>query len=320
MIHFVVTGEHRYTMQRMLSGGYGKLPFHAAQVNYANLFGAESIPTGTWIFQDIERLFPWELMRAAMIASRLEQRGARVLNHPARACARYELQRRLYTSGINAFETFRGDEMRMPTRWPVFLRLDHNHQSPNPTLYQNEEELRAGLEKYNRQHAIPLSQLLIVEYCSEQAADGLWRKYAAYRIGDEIIHHHIIRQDSWVAKEGNPDMVIDAQGIEDMRFQERDYIHSEGDPHGTLPAFKLGSLEFGRMDYNLVGGKLQVYEINTNPVIGEAKPEGDKYPALPRDKLHRHANLKIIQALKRLDTRPAAQIDIRKINASRVRP
>lgn len=319
MINFVVTLDHRYPMERMLGGEYGVLPFEWRQVNYGNLFEAGEIDSGTWIFQDIERLVEWERLRAARIATELEKSGARVLNHPVRACGRYELQRRLFTQGINRFQTFRGDEMRMPTSWPVFIRFEHDHKSPNPTLFYNPEQLNAALAAMVSQ-SIPLGALLIVEYCGEQGADGLWRKYAAYRVGDEIIHHHLVREDSWVAKNGNPDLQFDEDAWRALRTEERDYVESEGDPHQLMRSFHIGSLEFGRMDYNLVGGEPQIYEINTNPVIGEARPEGDKVPDVPRDKLHRRANHKIIEALRRLDSAPGARVRIGDINTMPKRP
>lgn len=319
MIHFVVTRDHRYPMVRMLRGEYGVLPFEWEQVNYGNLFESNEIETGTWIFQDIERLVEWERLRAARIATVLEKAGARVLNHPVRACGRYELQRRLFTQGVNRFQTFRGDEMRIPGNWPVFIRFEHDHKSPNPTLIYNLEQLNAALEGMVRQ-SIPLGALLIVEYCGEQGADGLWRKYAAYRVGDEIIHHHLVREDNWVAKNGNPDLQLDDDAWRALRIEERDYIESEGDPHQLMRGFSIGSLEFGRMDYNLVGGEPQIYEINTNPVIGEALPEGDKVPAMPRKQLHRQANKKIIEALRRLDSAPGALVRIVGINSMPKRP
>lgn len=319
MIHFVVTRDHMYPMARMLGGEYGNLSFQWKQFSYEELFEAEEIVTGTWIFQDIERLVEWERLRAAKIASALVQAGARILNHPSLSAGRYELQRRLFARGINAFQVFRSDEHRPPTRWPVFVRFEHDHRSPDARLIHDIGQLRTVLNRYVQQ-SIPLSSLLIVEYYGEQGDDELWRKYAAYRVGDEIVHHHMIRQDSWLAKHGNSDLPIDEAAWKRLRIEERDYLESQDDPHRLMRGFQVGALEFGRVDYNLVGGVAQIYEINTNPVIGEAQPEGDKCPDIPRAQLHRRANARIIDALGRIDTTAARRVRIGSINKAPKRP
>jgi hypothetical protein len=39
----------------------------------------------------------------------------------------------------------------------------------------------------------------------------------------------------------------------------------------VLPAFERGHVEYGRADFSLVGGRPQVYEINTNPSFGRLR-------------------------------------------------
>jgi len=319
MIHFVVTKHHRYAMQKMFEGKMGRLPFEWKQWSYEKLLSCRKIQAGTWIFQDIERLTAAERMRASKIAARLELNAARVINHPAHASSRYELQRKLFKAGINKFEVYRADEHRTPNRWPVFIRYEANHRSPNPNLIYSVDELNNVLANYIADN-IPLSNLLIVEYCGEPGSDGLWRKYSAYRVGNEIIHHHIVRQDSWVAKYGNPSLQFDDETWIRLRTEEKNFVMQQHDPLNLKKAFDEGGLEFGRADFNFVNGKVQIYEINTNPTLGVSESQQEKFPAMPREPTIRHANDRIIKSLSQLDTHNKTKISIADINYIKALP
>ena len=39
-------------------------------------------------------------------------------------------------------------------------------------------------------------------------------------------------------------------------------------------AFALAGIDFGRADYGVVGGRVQIYEINTNPSLPGNRPNG----------------------------------------------
>lgn len=300
MIHFVVTRDHRYTLGKLLSGKLGRLDFEHRLWTYERLLRKRIIPGGTWIFQDIERLSHHEKSLTARIANTLTDAGARVLNPPAKACARYELLRRLARAGVNDFNVYRADEQVVPRRWPVFIRFENNHFSPDPKLLPDAESLAAELDDYQAR-SVPLSTLLIIEYCGEQNDQNLWRKYSAFRIGDEIIHHHIVHERHWVAKfgktmEGIPDYILERN-----RMTERQFVENGGDPHGLLRIFQLGGLEFGRADFGFVESRPQIYEINTNPTLGAISADDDPCPQLPREPLIRAANQRVIAALGRLD-------------------
>ena len=300
MIHFVVTRDHRYTLGKLLSGKLGRLDFEHRLWTYERLLRKRTIPGGTWIFQDIERLSHHEKSLTARIANTLTDAGARVLNHPAKACARYELLRRLARAGVNDFNAYRADEQVVPQRWPVFIRFENNHFSPDPKLLPDTESLAAELGDYQAR-SVPLSTLLIIEYCGEQNDQNLWRKYSAFRIGDEIIHHHIVHERHWVAKfgktmEGIPDYILERN-----RMTERQFVESSGDPHGLLRIFQLGGLEFGRADFGFVESRPQIYEINTNPTLGAISADDDPCPQLPREPVIRAANHRLIAALGQLD-------------------
>ncbi len=309
MIHFVVTRDHCYTLGKLFSGKLGQLDFEHRLWSYESLLRKRTIPGGTWIFQDIERLSHHEKSLAARIASTLIDAGARVLNHPAKACARYELLRRLASAGVNDFNVYRADEQVVPQRWPVFIRFENNHFSPDPKLLPDPESLAAELCAY-QSRAVPLSTLLIIEYCGEKNEHSLWRKYSAFRIGDEIIHHHIVHERHWVAKFGKSMEGIPNYILERGRMAERQFVETDTDPFQLLRIFQLGGLEFGRADFGFVEGRPQVYEINTNPTLGVISADDDPCPQLPREPVIRAANHRLIAALGRLDQAVGGSIRI----------
>lgn len=313
MINFVVTKDHRYTLKKLLNGDLGQLRFKHKLWTYESLLKSRAVKTGTWIFQDIERLNFAERMQASQIASRLESHGSKILNHPAKASARYELQRKLFNAGINSFQSYRADEHRDPAQWPVFIRFENNHRSPNSTLYHNQNELKKALEEYASQ-AVPLSALLIIEYCGEQKYDNLWWKYSSFRVGSEVINHHIVREDSWVAKYGNPNTSYEDDVWLKIRQEEKAFVDGIDDKMNLMGAFEVGGIEFGRMDFGIVKSRPAVYEINTNPSFGVIDSKKDRFPIFPREPIIRAANQKIVDALQREDLKGGVKVNIADIN------
>ena len=319
MINFVTTKDHQYTLRKMLDGKLGRLTFKWRLWSYESLFRKFRVNTGTWIFQDIERLSEVELLKACRIASRLEDAGADVINHPVKVASRYELQRKLFNAGLNKFEVFRADEHRIPGKWPVFIRFENNHKSPNPKLIYSIDDLDQSLASYQASN-IPLKSLLVVEYYGAPNIDGLWRKFSAFRVGDDIVHHHIVTQDSWVAKYGNPKLEFDDESMRRIRLAEKDFIMVTGDPFNLLNAFKLGGIEFGRADFNFINGEAQIYEINTNPTLGTADSVQEKFAEIPRAPIIQYANNRIVQSLGKLDSRNITKVSISDINYFRSLP
>jgi len=64
----------------------------------------------------------------------------------------------------------------------------------------------------------------------------------------------------WVTKK--PDVVSDATVEEERDFLQR-FPHREQ----IEEVFRVGGVEYGRVDYGVKDGRVQVWEINTNPVV-----------------------------------------------------
>jgi hypothetical protein len=225
------------------------------------LFRPGQVPRATYVFTDLDRLPLWRVRQAAMIYRQLREGGARVLNDPARVPSRFGLLRGLYRRGINSFNAYRVEEGLIPQRWPVFLRSEGEHTAPLSGLMQDWDQVRRAVDAAVTNGA-PVTSLLLVEYAAEPVAPGLFRKLSVFRIGDTYFAAHCVHEGSWLVKYG-------AKGIASPElYQDELRLIRENPFEAALkPAFELARIEYGRADFGLVDGKVEIYEINTNPHV-----------------------------------------------------
>ncbi len=223
-----------------------------------------AVPEGSlYAFTDLEILASWETELVTALARRLaDTPGARVLNHPERTLTRCELLRALREAGINSYGVARLDEGAppRPVRWPVYTRDDRSHDDGSMSdLLDTREELDQHLAELSAK-GIDLGHRSLVEYAGAPGEDGLFRKYAAMRLGDAIVPCHIFFGREWIVKHS---AVFD----ESTAREELAYI--EDNPHEDVlrQAFDLAGIEYGRVDYGVVDGRVEIWEINTNPYV-----------------------------------------------------
>jgi hypothetical protein len=86
MISYLVTPEHRYTIDVYL-GEWGRaLRSRMRVLPYTRLAYQRRFARGTYLFSDLERLSAVELAAAAALADALLAAGALVLNHRPASC------------------------------------------------------------------------------------------------------------------------------------------------------------------------------------------------------------------------------------------
>ena len=221
---------------------------------------AEPAAGSVFAFTDLEILRGWEHEPVTRLADRLERRDARLFNHPARSRTRLELLQALHRAGINSFSVEQVGSSPAPARWPVYVRDDRSHDDGAMSdLLAGPDELRSHLAELERDGIDP-SARSIVEYAGSPGEDGLFRKYAAMRLGDAIVPCHIFFGRDWIVKHSQ---VFD----ESTAREELEYI--ETNPHEEVlrRAFELAEIEYGRADYGVVDGRVEIWEINTNPYV-----------------------------------------------------
>jgi hypothetical protein len=289
VIVFVARIGHSYTLKALQAGDLG---LTVRLINYRDLLEAKSLPRATYIFTDLDRIPLYWLRLAARIWRDLRDAGLRVLNDPARVLSRYGLLRRLHNAGFNGFNAYRVEDEVMPARWPAFLRCEGDHLGPVSDLVETPAAMRQAIDRAVAD-GMPLASLLIVEYAAEERIPGMFRKYGCFRVGAARFAHTCVDDGQWIAKIGRPDLTPPELYAEEHRIV-RD------DPWGAAlaPAFDIAGVDYGRADFGLVGGRPQLYEINTNPdIVFE-----DEHPVALRHRSYDLFRDNYLAALRAIDT------------------
>jgi hypothetical protein len=292
VIVLLATRRHAYTVGRFLETPWGREAAGELRVlTYERARWKRAFPPGTYIFADIERLGPRATRRAAALYDRLASDPGRyrVLNHPARTWRRYRLLRTLHERGTNDFTVHRLGEADGRLRYPVFLRRENDHGGNRTPLLDDAVQLAEAAASVRR------GSTLVTEFL-DTSVDGVFRKYAAFRIGPEIVARHLFFGTRWMVK------YSDVSGEE---YDAEEFAYVRDNPHRERLAeiFELAQVDYGRIDYALLDGRIQVWEINTNPMLASERSlrNAARRPA------HDLALGRILRALRALETRDVAR-------------
>lgn len=288
MIVFLTTQIHTDTVASLVDGSYGAALPELKSLPYEAVLLADTLPRATYVFSDIERLSLWEKILAAELHRKLQNDGCRCLNDPAQVMTRYSLLRALHHAGINPFRVWRLDDAILagmleadpPTRsrwrrapaprppnFPVFLRTDADHDRPLTDPLPTRASLADAVARLGDQ-GVPLSGVMIIEYCSEPLADGVWGKFGTFRIGDMISVDHAVIERNWCVRTGT----VGIATAEMFEWEHR-AVATNAYAAALKPAFAVGGIEYGRADHATVGGRQVIYEINTNPFVASLAPQ-----------------------------------------------
>jgi hypothetical protein len=267
LIVYLLTRLARHTLGRSLQYFPDELRQRIRIRSYGSILAARELPVATYIFSDVERMRPEAKIQAARIWLALEQSGrpVRLLNHPIRAMRRPELLRSLYERGINSFNAYPARRPPATMRYPVFLRGAYDHDGPRTDLIHDRATLEAEIARLEAS-GLPRELALIVEFCDTKDADGLYRKYDAF-IGDgEIFPTEKYFSSRWILKWGN-NRVFDGIPVDPAALTHEELIHARDNRHRDqlLRACAPTHIGYGRIDYALLGDRVQVWEINSNP-------------------------------------------------------
>ena len=302
MIFYVTRAGHSYTMWRFLRG-YGRRKLSFVQpIYYEKLFSSHRIPVGHYVFTDFDRMSQYEIQYAAEIARALKAHDPRIriLNDPASVHERYAMLRELRRAGINDFDVTRLEGGDRPTTFPVFIRCEDDNKKPDTELLHSAEEVEAAIEDM-RGKGVPLKRRIAVGYAAEPSADGDFRKYGMIMIGQHAIPQHVLRSPDWYVKRH--------RSRNDAEFHKERLRFFNEVPHREtlLEVMRLARMDYGRIDYGIVGGRVQVYEINSNPKMG-----GWQIPENPDARQRRDGLQKAVaDALKEIEAAPTSGGTIR---------
>lgn len=297
MIHYLCYRRHSYTINKYLEFWGGDLNSRIRVLDYESLRTTRSLSAGTYLFSDIERLNPADERVAVRIWQALRDSGkpVRLVNHPTRSMRRYELLRTLKETGINSFDVIRLTEARMPARYPVFVRPElHLMGVRNLPLIRDEPALFQQLNEI-LENGETRENTIITEFSDTADAEGRYRKFSAFFIADEVIPRHISVNRNWLVK-------APGKSLDSRELQEEEWNYVNENPHREEleKVFRLARIDYGRIDYAVGDHGIEVWEINTNPNMGnlESKPKRDD----PRWRVHEMFSERLNDAFRRLDS------------------
>jgi hypothetical protein len=312
MIIFITTPGHEYALKPLVQGRFTVALPRIMVSNYDIILRRDRLPRATYVFADLERLTPWEQELAIDLYRMIAATGLRCLNDPARIKLRYELLRSLYREGQNSFNVHLAVDRPRPTRFPVFLRREFDHDGAIGELLPDQAALDAQL-RHLRQHGAVLRGMLVVEWHAAPIAPGIWRKFGTFRIGDAVHVDHADMGDHWIVKEN-----IKGVASEAIYAEERDAVADNRYADALRPVFNLAGIEYGRADHGHADGRNVVYEINTNPLYPEPVPQ----PSTLRDEAKAIARARLAQLFFRIDSAEGLPVQLtptERVRSERVR-
>lgn len=267
MIVYLVTEQNKFTVEAYLREWMPALADRVRIMAYEELVNCAALPVATYIFSDVERLGPASTEMAIRLWDTLARSGHGVclLNHPREAMRRHELLKMLADRGQNRFRAYRLGDARENMKFPVFLRIGNDHNGPATSLLKNHKELREAI-LVQRLRWADTREILAIEFRDTADASGMYRKYSAYTVRGQIIPRHVFFSRHWVLK--SADLLSGEQAAEQMAYL-RDNPHREQ----LREIFSAARIDYGRIDYSLLDGRIQVWEINTNPTIIHPKSD-----------------------------------------------
>lgn len=259
MIYFVTRFHAPAGVPRILAGLRRDLRT-IRLISYEELFHTRKAPIGHYIFTHQDGLSTFECEIAVGIARSLQQAdpNIRILNAPGQVLERVPLLRHLQKQGMNRYSVTRLDDGSRPESYPVFVRCEDYHLGTDTELLHTQGELEDALAELRTQGKV-LKGRIAVEFCAKRTNNGHYRKYGAFNINGSIIPQHILDCDHWMVKSSGRHRSVASAA------EELEYIRSNPHRDYLAEVFKIANIDYGRVDYGIVDGQLQIYEINTNP-------------------------------------------------------
>lgn len=272
MIHILAPERKIPLFQEYFDHWGREVSFRVRMHRYEQLPDRLFLEPGVWIFSDLDELDPAVLALVEKVHDGLVSGGVPVLNDPRRVLRRKKLLEALYRQGLNCFRAAGLDGDLASLRLPVFVRQASDHLGPRTPLIHTRRELDRWIGTLVAWGA-PAHDLLVVEFLDTASASGEYRKYAAFVLGGRILPRSVNRSRDWMVKHDSTDFTLE--------FQEEELAYVEENPHREALAevVEVAGIDYGRVDYAVLDGRVQTWEINLCPTIGRgARPSSRERP------------------------------------------
>lgn len=250
---------------------------HLTPVSYESLRRKRHFPPGAYIFTDIELLHGDLKRHAVDIHDRLAAAPGdyRLFNDPAQSLSRFPLLRTLWEQRLNDFNVYRALDDLSSVSFPVFLRRTDDHRGPQSELLNDRRALRARLERLAHSGE-DLAHWLVTEFCNVRDQDGLYHKYSAFRVGAHILPRHLFFGKDWMLKHTPKELPAE------ILTRERAYLAENPYADQVLSVFETARISYGRIDFGILNGRVQTWEVNSNPMVCTRRQFGND----PRRDIH----------------------------------
>lgn len=311
MIYFIAPADQIWIIHNLTDRLDEDVRPSVRPISYHDFYKSLDIVEGTVVFTGLGVLTDVQKEIAMEIADQLTRSDLnfRVMNHPQKALGRFDLLTELHTKGLNSFRAYRLSEISLDEpNFPVFIREEHNHTGTVSDLINDPDSLNNAItEVQNR--GFKIESLLAVEYLDTSDETGLFRKYSVQKFGDKIIPRYLSLDYQWMVKE-NSALPDGRELYTDERVQEEVQFMLENPHEEKLrEIFETAGINFGRIDYSLLNGEIQTWEINTLPTFGSYPGTKKRNPKRKkRDESKRIFYDLLSQAVRELIYDPAEKV------------
>ncbi|MBX2969085.1 MAG: hypothetical protein KF803_06920 [Cyclobacteriaceae bacterium] len=319
MIYFLTTRRNSKQIRNFLRAGGAHFENRLTVIFYENLERLRSLKAGSFIFSDFDLLTPAQREVVKRIFDQLKNRypELKLYNNPNHVLLRYDLLKRMRALGINKFDVVRATETFGHLRFPLFIREADRHTGPLTPLLHAEEEVNHHL-RLLKALGYSLYDLLIIEYVDASSTDGMFIKMSGFVLGDSVMPRYLNYSPTWMVKS----TVYPNDELMKQRQQEVEaYMRTNPHRQWLQQVFKEANITYGRADYALVNGELQLWEINLNPAFVRPPRDPDKDPSEQRFMRHEFYK-QFFVALEEADHKGEGQLEltITRADASEMRP
>lgn len=153
---------------------------------------------------------------------------------------------------VNAIE-------RADMRFPLIMRLAGTHTGIILGLFDNMDELRASVAQQGEH--------IVTEFVDFRSSDGLYRKYRAFFIGEQIVFRHMLVSDQWSVHASDrirfmaerPELLAEERAM----FEKGTDVFPEGLVETLQAVNERMPLEYFGMDFGVApDGRAVLFEAN----------------------------------------------------------
>lgn len=319
MIYFLTTQRNSRQIRNFLRSRGAHFKDRLTVIYYENLERLRSLQAGSFIFSDFDLLTPGQRSVVVRIFNQLKSKypELKLFNDPGKVLLRYDLLKRMRALSINKFDVVRASETFDHLKFPLFIREADRHTGPLTPLLHAAEEVRYHLRQL-KALGYSLYDLLIIEYVDASSTDGMFIKMSGFVLGDQVMPRYLNYSPNWMVKS----TVYPNDELMKQRQQEvEEYMRTNPHREWLQQIFKEANITYGRADYAIVKGELQLWEINLNPAFVRPPRKADRDPSqqrLMRDEFYKQ----FFVALDNADHQGEGQLEltITPADASEMRP